>query len=78
MAPPQRNNQFCLIFSVFVVQVNASELQNDVKYESKENHIMNLLEEFYFEGAHIEFYDENDNVINEAILQMRDSYLTKK
>lgn len=69
---------FCLIFSVFVVQVNASELQNDVKYESKENHIMNLLEEFYFEGAHIEFYDENDNVINEAILQMRDSYLTKK
>lgn len=69
---------FCLIFSVFVVPVNASELQNDVKYESKENHIMNLLEEFYFEGVHIEFYDEKGNVLNETILQMRNEYLIKR
>lgn len=72
------NTSLLLILCIFVQPISAvSEIPN-AKYESFEEQISETLDDFYFNGAKIEFYDESNMRINDIILEMKDDYLSNK
>ena len=56
------------------IKVN-DDIGAEEEYESFEAMIKSKLEDFYFKGKPIDFFDENNNVITNDIREMKEEYL---
>jgi len=72
-------------YSLLIVYSNDHQpikLNDDIgaeeEYESFEAMIKSKLEDFYFKGKPIDFFDENNNVVTKEISEMKDEYLKDK
>ena len=59
------------------IKVN-DDIGAEEEYESFEAMIKSKLEDFYFKGKQMDFFDENNNVVTKEISEMKDEYLKDK
>ena len=64
-----------LLFSVLFGCNNSNE---NTEYYDKEEHFEAILNDYYFNGAAMDFFDENGNLITNDVMNLKDDYINNK
>lgn len=66
---------FCLIFGIFIVPAKAT---SEKTYYSREEQLIEILDDYFLNDSCYEFYDVNGNLTNGIVDDMKDEYLKEK
>ena len=67
---------FLMIFSMFIIPTKATSVEEE--YFSREEHMIEILDEYFSNKVEYLFYDSNNNLVNDRILDLKENYFYDK